>query len=79
MKKSNFETRTESLLDSDKELEGVVTSGTYSPTLKKPIALARIPSISAKVALPRRGKRSFAKIGSPRFIREGKEIFKERI
>ena len=34
--------------DADKELEGVVTSGTYSPTLKKPIALARIPSISAK-------------------------------
>ena len=66
--------------DADKELEGVVTSGTYSPTLKKPIALARIPSISAKICFTEmRGKEVFAKIGSPRFIREGKEIFKERI
>ena len=66
--------------DGDKELEGVVTSGTYSPTLKKPIALARIPSIAAKCCLTEmRGKEVFAKIGSPRFIREGKEIFKERI
>ena len=66
--------------DADKELEGVVTSGTYSPTLKKPIALARIPSISAKSCFTEmRGKEVFAKIGSPRFIREGKEIFKERI
>ena len=66
--------------DGDKELEGVVTSGTYSPTLKKPIALARIPSIAAKSCFTEmRGKEVFAKIGSPRFIREGKEIFKERI
>ena len=66
--------------DADKELEGVVTSGTYSPTLKKPIALARIPSISAKSCFAEmRGKEVFAKIGTPRFIREGKEIFKERI
>ena len=66
--------------DGDKELEGVVTSGTYSPTLKKPIALARIPNISAKSCFTEmRGKEVFAKIGSPRFIREGKEIFKERI
>ena len=66
--------------DADKELEGLVTSGTYSPTLKKPIALARIPRISAKSCFTEmRGKEVFAKIGSPRFIREGKEIFKERI
>jgi hypothetical protein len=42
--------------------------------------LARIPTISAKSCFTEmRGKEVFAKIGSPRFIREGKEIFKERI
>ena len=65
--------------DTDKKLEGIVTSGTYSPTLKKPIALARIPKISAKSCFAEmRGKEVFAKIGSPKFIKEGQLIFKER-
>ena len=64
----------------NKDLEGIVTSGTYSPTLKKPIALARIPKTDLKSCFTEmRGKKVFAKIGPPKFIKEGKEIFKERL
>ena len=67
-------------LDTERNIEGIVTSGTYSPTLKKPIALARVPKIDAKSCYAEmRGKEVFAKIGTPRFIKEGKEVFKERI
>ena len=66
--------------DEDKTLEGVVTSGTYSPTLKKPIGLARIPKKDSKKCFAEvRDKKIFAKIGTPRFVKEGKEIFKERL
>ncbi len=63
----------------DKTLvKGVVTSGTYSPTLKKSIALARIPISNLKKCLTDvRGKEIKASIGSPRFVREGKIIFKK--
>ena len=61
------------------DLEGIVTSGTYSPTLKKPIALARIPKTTEQICFAEvRGKKVFAKIGTPRFIKEGQFIFKER-
>jgi aminomethyltransferase len=64
----------------NKDLDGIVTSGTYSPTLKKPIALARIPKANLKSCFTEvRDKKVFAKIGSPKFIKEGKEIFKERL
>jgi len=64
----------------NKDLDGIVTSGTYSPTLKKPIALARIPKADLKSCFTEvRDKKVFAKIGSPKFIKEGKEIFKERL
>ena len=66
-------------LNENKELEGVVTSGTYSPSLKKPIALARLPKKNKKTCFTEaRGKLIKAKIGSPRFVIEGKEIFEER-
>jgi len=66
-------------LDEEKQLEGVVTSGTYSPTLKKPIALARLPRKNKKICFTEaRGKLIQAKIGSPKFINEGKEVFKEK-
>ena len=66
-------------LDENKELEGVVTSGTYSPSLKKPIALARLPKKNKKTCFTEvRGKLIKAKIGSPRFVIEGKEVFEER-
>jgi aminomethyltransferase len=64
----------------NRDLDGIVTSGTYSPTLKKPIALARIPKADLKSCFTEvRDKKVFAKIGSPKFIKEGKEIFKERL
>ena len=65
--------------ESSADLEGIVTSGTYSPTLKKPIALARIPKTTEQICFAEvRGKKVFAKIGTPRFIKEGQFIFKER-
>lgn len=67
-------------LDEAKTLEGIITSGTYSPTLKKPIGLARIPKKDINNCFAEvRGKKIFAKIGNPKFIKEGKEIFKERL
>ena len=60
-------------------IQGIVTSGTYSPTLKKPIGLARIPKTKKNICFTEvRGKKVFAKIGSPKFIKEGQLIFKER-
>lgn len=57
---------------------GVITSGSYSPSLKKSIALARIPTTNLKTCVAEvRGKRVEALIGSPQFVKEGKLIFKE--
>ena len=59
-------------------IKGVVTSGTYSPTLKKSIALARIPISNLKKCLTNvRGKEIKALIGSPKFVKEGTIIFKK--
>jgi aminomethyltransferase len=63
-------------LDSKKTIKGVVTSGTYSPTLKKSIALARIPKLNKGICYTEvRGKLLEVKIGKPKFIKEGKFIF----
>ena len=62
--------------DNKKEVKGIVTSGSYSPTLKKSIALARIPPSNATTCLAEvRGKILRANIGQPRFVKEGKVIF----
>jgi len=62
--------------DESKEVKGVVTSGSYSPTLKKSIALARItPSHTETCMTEVRGKINKASIGEPKFVREGKIIF----
>tara|TARA_B100000686_G_scaffold344770_1_gene428074 strand:- start:5210 stop:6262 length:1053 start_codon:yes stop_codon:yes gene_type:complete len=67
-------------LDEKRKLKGIVTSGTYSPTLKKSIALARIPHSNEKKCFAEvRGKIFSALLGEPRFVREGKVIFKENI
>lgn len=66
----------EIFLDHHKNVKGVVTSGTYSPTLKKSIALARMPPSDDKICFSEvRGKMIEASIGKPRFVKEGKIIF----
>ncbi|MEE4246149.1 MAG: glycine cleavage system aminomethyltransferase GcvT [Kangiellaceae bacterium] len=52
--------------------EGEVTSGTMSPTLKKSIALARIPKTAGEqVMVEMRGKQVPAKVVKPCFVRKG--------
>ena len=66
--------------DEEKEIKGVVTSGSYSPTLKKSIALARIPPTHLRTCVAEiRGKTIKATVGQPRFVRKGKNIFKNNI
>ena len=55
--------------------DGVITSGTYSPTLGQSIALARVPmGIGSEVLIDIRGKLLLATVGKPRFIKHGKPI-----
>jgi aminomethyltransferase len=53
--------------------EGIITSGTFSPTLERTIALARVP-INTKEAcfVDIRGKLLPARVVKPRFVRHGK-------
>jgi len=57
------------------EQEGEVTSGTFSPSLEKSIALARVP-VTAKghCKVDIRGKLLDARIVKPVFVREGKPV-----
>jgi len=55
--------------------DGIITSGTYSPTLEKSIALARVPSETGEhVLIDIRGKFIPARVGKPRFIRRGQQL-----
>jgi aminomethyltransferase len=55
--------------------EGVVTSGTYSPTLNRSIALARVPATTAAaVQVEIRGKLHAARVVKPPFVRHGKPM-----
>lgn len=55
--------------------EGIVTSGTYSPTLNQSIALARVPlNTGPEVMVEIREKTIPAKVGKPRFVKHGKPI-----
>ena len=52
--------------------EGVTTSGTFSPTLQKAIALARVPfDAIGECAVEIRGKSFPARIVRPPFVRHG--------
>ena len=55
--------------------EGQITSGTYSPTLERSIALARVPAGSpACLQVEVRGKLLEARIVKPPFVRFGKSL-----
>lgn len=55
--------------------DGVITSGSFSPTLKHSIALARIPSNSKSCQVDLRGKMTEVRIVKPNFVRFGKKVF----
>ena len=55
--------------------EGEITSGTFSPTLGKSVALARVPQqIGDQCEVEIRGKRLAAQVVKPVFVRNGKSL-----
>jgi aminomethyltransferase len=55
--------------------EGMVTSGTFSPTLNRSIALARVPQATgASVQVDIRGKLHAARVVKTPFVRHGKAV-----
>jgi aminomethyltransferase len=55
--------------------EGEITSGTFSPTLERSIAFARVPAASAdKMQVDIRGRLLNARIVKPPFVRHGKSL-----
>ena len=55
--------------------EGQITSGTYSPTLERAIAFARVPAATPdKVQVDIRGKLLDARVVKPPFVRNGKSL-----
>jgi aminomethyltransferase len=58
--------------------EGAVTSGTFSPTLERSIALARVPGaavgVGATVQVDIRGKFLNARVVKPPFVRLGRAL-----
>jgi aminomethyltransferase len=56
-------------------LEGEITSGTFSPSLQKSIALARVPVKTGEVCdVEIRGKLLQARVVKPVFVRDGKPV-----
>jgi aminomethyltransferase len=54
---------------------GEITSGTYSPTLERSIALARVPAATGeRVEVDIRGKLLGARVVRPPFVRNGKSL-----
>ncbi|MBM4224651.1 MAG: glycine cleavage system protein T, partial [Gammaproteobacteria bacterium] len=55
--------------------EGEITSGTFSPTLERSIALARVPrATGASVQVDIRGKLLPARVVKPPFVRHGRAL-----
>lgn len=55
--------------------EGEITSGTFSPSLQKSIALARVPAATGeRVQVDIRGKLLDARVVRPPFVRNGKSL-----
>ncbi len=60
----------------DGEVIGKVTSGSFSPTLGKAIAFARVPfDVGERVLVEMRGKQLPARVVKPPFVRHGKACF----
>jgi glycine cleavage system T protein (aminomethyltransferase) len=55
--------------------EGIITSGSFSPTLKHSIALARIPIDSGACQVDIRGTLTDVRVVKPNFVRFGKKVF----
>ena len=56
--------------------EGIITSGSFSPTLKLGIAMARVPAATADTALVELRKKEVpVKVIKPSFVRNGKQVF----
>lgn len=55
--------------------EGVITSGTFAPTLNVSIALARVPVHSTACTVDLRGTPTPVRLVKPRFVRFGKKVF----
>ena len=55
--------------------DGEITSGTFSPTLERSIAFARVPAASgAAVQVDIRGKLLNARVVKPPFVRFGRSL-----
>ncbi|MGL5147625.1 MAG: glycine cleavage system aminomethyltransferase GcvT [Plesiomonas shigelloides] len=62
--------------DAGNEHQGVITSGTFSPTLGYSIAMARVPgTIGESAEVEMRKKRVAVKVIAPSFVRNGKQAF----
>ena len=59
-------------------LAGEITSGAFSPTLEKSIALARVSATSSNMAVEIRGKMQPVECVTPPFVRNGKQVYKPR-
>lgn len=68
--------RAEQLVSVDgSDKKGVVTSGTFSPTLGYSIALARVPvTIGSQCHVEMRGKQVLVDVVTPNFVRNGKPL-----
>ncbi|MFM1897584.1 MAG: glycine cleavage system aminomethyltransferase GcvT [Pseudomonadota bacterium] len=55
--------------------EGIITSGSFSPTLKHSIALARIPASARDCQVDLRGTPTPVRIVKPQFVRFGQKVF----
>lgn len=55
--------------------DGIITSGSFSPTLKHSIALARIPANSTSCEVELRGRLTPVRLVRPGFVRFGRKVF----
>ena len=63
---------------SDGTSVGEITSGAFSPTLAKSIALARVSATSSNMTVEIRGKMQAVECVNPPFVRNGKQVYKPR-